>query len=56
MAETQRLFRTGQPMRRQATVGDLAILAAIAAFLFIGVRLAFDAPAVITGPTITLCP
>lgn len=38
------------------TRGDGIIVIAIVAFLYVGQRLAFDAPAVITGPNISLSP
>jgi NitT/TauT family transport system permease protein len=44
-------------LRRPAlTIGDVLIVLGIAAFLYIGIRLAFHAPAVVHGPEISLSP
>ena len=44
-------------LRRPAlTVGDVLIVLGIAAFLYIGIRLAFHAPTVVHGPEISLSP
>jgi NitT/TauT family transport system permease protein len=49
-------FRYGPPLHRPLPlkVGDGLILVGLAAFLFVGARLALRAPAVITGPEISL--
>lgn len=56
MSETARIFKTEQPMRRPFTFGDVAIFAGICAVLYVGVRLAIAAPAVVQGPDISLAP
>ena len=56
MAEKPRLFRIGQPNERPFTFGDLAVLLGLAILLYLGVRLAHDAPHVIQGPKINLTP
>jgi NitT/TauT family transport system permease protein len=55
MAE-HRIFRTGQPTRRTLPLGDALVLLGLAGLLYAGARLAIHAPAVVTGPTITLDP
>jgi NitT/TauT family transport system permease protein len=52
----QRLFKTEQPVERPFTWGDVVVLAVIATLVFIGVRLALHAPAVVEGPKISLAP
>ena len=54
MTEPTRLFKVGQPMRRTVTLGDAAVIVCVGVVLFIGVRLAFRAPAVLRGPDISL--
>ena len=56
MAGKPRLFRIGQPNERSFTFGDLVILLGLAILLYLGVRLAHDAPHVIQGPKINLTP
>ena len=56
MAQTSKVFHTSQRSRQPFTWGDLVALAVIIGSLYIGVRLAFSAPAVITGPDISLSP
>jgi NitT/TauT family transport system permease protein len=50
------IFHTSQRTNRPFSWGDLAALAVIAVLLYAGARLAFDAPAVISGPDISLAP
>lgn len=56
MAESRQLFTIGQPMHRPFTLGDVAIFIGVGTVLYIGVRLAFNAPDVVKGPTILLTP
>ncbi len=56
MAQNRQIFRTAQRSNRLLTWGDLAALAVIVALLYVGARLAFNAPKVITGPEISLDP
>ncbi|MEO8396390.1 MAG: ABC transporter permease subunit, partial [Chloroflexota bacterium] len=51
---TPRLFQVGQIWQNTFTRGDLLILGGLAVVIYFGARLAFAAPAVITGPTISL--
>ncbi len=51
-----RLFKIEQPLHRPITWGDMAAILFIAAVLYVGVRLAFDAPTEVRGPTISLAP
>ena len=53
---TPRLFQVGQIWQNTFTRGDLILLAGIAVVLYFAMRLAFAAPAVVTGPTISLAP
>lgn len=46
----------GGPTDRLVTWRDVAVLVGVAVPIYIGVRLAFSAPAVIQGPTISLSP
>src|SRR5260370_15219414 len=49
-------FSPALPRTPALTVGDGLIILGIAAFLYIGTRLAFHAPSVIHGPEISLSP
>jgi hypothetical protein len=51
-----RIFAPRQPRQRLVTWGDGIVLVVIAALLAGGVRLAFNAPQVIAGPSISLSP
>lgn len=51
-----RLFKIEQPLQRPITWGDVVAILFIAAMLYMGVRLAFDAPIEVQGPTISLAP
>ena len=51
-----RRFGPALPATPTFTPGDGFILCAVAAFLFVGHRLAFHAPAAISGPTVSLSP
>ncbi|GIV77604.1 MAG: ABC transporter permease [Litorilinea sp.] len=51
-----KIFQSGRPTPRPLSWGDLFILLGLVAFFYIGIRLAFRAPAEITGPTIVLHP
>jgi len=53
---TPRLFQVGQVWQNTFTRGDLLLLGGIAVVIYFGARLAFSAPAVVTGPTISLEP
>lgn len=56
MTQDTHIFHTSQRAGRLLTWGDLAALALIAAALYLGARLAFDAPEVVAGPQISLAP
>ncbi len=56
MTPTTRIYRTIQRYQQLFSWGDLAILAGIAVVIYVGARLAFNAPPVILGPTIILAP
>jgi NitT/TauT family transport system permease protein len=49
-------FSPGLPQTPAFTLGDGFIILGIAAFLYVGTRLAFHAPAVVHGPEISLSP
>lgn len=51
-----RLFKTAQPAERPFTWGDGLILIGMGVLLYGGVRLAFDTPVEVRGPTISLSP
>jgi NitT/TauT family transport system permease protein len=51
-----RLFKVEQPLQRPLTWGDVAAILLVVAMLYVGVRLAFGAPAEVRGPTISLAP
>lgn len=51
-----RYFRVEGPRRRGLTAGDLLVLTGVAGVLYIGLRLAFNAPEEVSGPTISLQP
>lgn len=53
---TSRLFRVEQSVLRPFTPGDALILIGISVIVYICVRLAFRAPVVIRGPSISLAP
>lgn len=48
------LFKIEQPSRHSITWGDVVVLVGMTALIYTGVRLAFDAPDVVTGPAISL--
>ena len=52
--KTARQFQVGQIWQNTFTRGDLLILGGLAVVIYFGARLAFAAPAVVTGPTISL--
>lgn len=56
MALSQKIFHTSQRSTRPFTLGDLVSLAVVIVLLYAGARLAFNAPAVISGPEISLRP
>jgi NitT/TauT family transport system permease protein len=56
LADNTHTFHTPQRSRQAFTWGDLAALVVLAVMLYIGTRLAFQAPAVIKGPEISLAP
>ncbi|NUM44479.1 MAG: ABC transporter permease subunit [Anaerolineales bacterium] len=49
-------FSPALPQNPPFTIGDGLILLGIATLLYLGARLAFDAPPVVTGPAISLAP
>ena len=49
-------FRTEQPIRRAFSAGDGLALLLVAVLLYVGTRLALNAPEVVSGPNITLTP
>ncbi len=51
-----RLFQIGQIQPNLFSRGDLIVLGGVAVVVYFGVRLAFAAPAVVTGPEISLDP
>ncbi|MCS7221339.1 MAG: ABC transporter permease subunit [Anaerolineae bacterium] len=51
-----RLFKVEQPLQRPITWGDAVAILFIAVMLYVGARLAFNAPAEVRGPTISLAP
>ena len=51
-----RFFKAAQPIDRPITLGDVVVFAGLAVAVYVGVRLAFDAPPVVQGPTISLAP
>lgn len=56
MSPRQRIFRPPLPAWQLFGIGDVVILLLLAVVLYFGVRLAFDTPAVISGPQISLQP
>ncbi len=56
MAQNPQIFQTPQRSGRLFTWGDLAALSVITVLLYVGARLAFNAPRVVTGPEISLAP
>jgi NitT/TauT family transport system permease protein len=53
---SRRIFKTVQPTPRRPGWSDLIVLTVVAALLYAGTRLAFQAPAEIKGPAISLKP
>jgi NitT/TauT family transport system permease protein len=51
-----RLFRVEKPTERPITWGDGVVLTGVGVLIYLGVRLAFAAPAVVQGPKISLSP
>lgn len=49
-------YKPAFPPKPAFSIGDGVILLGLAAFLYGGVRLAFDAPSVVSGPEISLAP
>lgn len=56
MQQRPQVFTIAQRSRHLLTWGDLVALAVVAVFLYLGVRLAFNAPAILKGPEISLSP
>ncbi len=56
MTQSTKIFQTSQRSRQSFTWGDLVALGAIVGLVYLGARLAFDTPEVITGPDISLAP
>lgn len=53
---TFRLFNAENKVTRGARWGDLIVILAIITLIYVGARLAFDLPAVVRGPAISLSP
>lgn len=56
MAENAKFFKIPQRSERSFTVGDIVALAIIVVLLYMGAQLAFNAPAFVNGPEISLNP
>jgi NitT/TauT family transport system permease protein len=56
MAQKSKIFQISQRASHLFTWGDIFAFTLIAAILYLGIRLAFDAPAVIAGPEISISP
>ncbi|NMB53234.1 MAG: ABC transporter permease subunit [Leptolinea sp.] len=56
MAQDSRLFHSYQRSQKTITGGDVIALILVIALLYVGVRLAINAPEVIPGPDISLSP
>ncbi|HEX9114965.1 MAG TPA: ABC transporter permease subunit [Anaerolineae bacterium] len=56
MTLSTRIFKTEHAVRAATSWGDLVVLAALAALMYGGVRLAISAPEVVRGPEISLSP
>lgn len=56
MTRLPRLLKSEQPLHRPLTWGDAAAIVLVSVLVYVGVRLAFGAPMVVQGPTITLAP
>ena len=56
MLRELKIFHTSQSSNRSFSWGDLIAFFFVGSIIYAGVRLAFDAPAVITGPNISLAP
>lgn len=56
MTENSQIFHTSQRSTKLFTLGDIIAFSLVAALLYVGARLAFDAPSVIPGPDISLVP
>ncbi|GAB4438536.1 MAG: ABC transporter permease subunit [Anaerolineae bacterium] len=54
--QVSRVFKAEQPSTRPITLGDVVVIIGVVTVIYGGVRLAFDAPAEIEGPTISLAP
>jgi len=50
------IFRIEQLFGRGFSMGDVVVLVGIAVFIYVGVRLALQAPETVAGPTISLSP
>lgn len=50
------IFKIEQPFSRGISLGDVVVLVGIAVVLYLGVRLALNAPTVVKGPAISLSP
>ncbi len=51
-----RFFNYARPSERPVSLGDAVIFAAFAVLLYLGIRLAFAAPAQVKGPRVSLSP
>ena len=56
MTRSERIFRSEQPIQRPFTREDALVILLVAVIIYLGVRLALRAPAMVAGPTISLSP
>ncbi|MFZ2359025.1 MAG: ABC transporter permease subunit [Anaerolineae bacterium] len=56
MARANNIFRSEQFAQRRFTLADALVILAVAVAIYLGARLAVDAPAVVEGPDISLAP
>ena len=56
MTQNTRVFGTSQNSRKPLTWGDIIALSLVIALLYVGARLAVNAPEVVPGPDISLSP
>lgn len=56
MTQTRKIFQTPKPGTQTFNWGDMLAVAFVAVLLYIGARLALNAPSVIQGPEISLAP
>ncbi len=56
MKQSPRLFQIEQPTHRPINWGDIVVFVGVVVLVYTGVRMAFNAPAIIEGPTISVSP